>query len=218
MQEFTIFINFKTYPQGTGERALKLAQTIEKISSEKKIAIVPIVQAVDLWRLTTVVKIPVWVEHVDPVLPGKTTGFTVLESVMEAGAVGALINHSEHPLPPGTVKQILARVRGKGFQTIVAAKTLGQLERLAKLKPDFLAYEIAELIGGKISITKMNPKAVEKAVKIAGEIPLVVGAGINQAEDLAKAKALGAKGVLIASAVVLAAEPQEKLLELLRLF
>jgi len=223
VEEFTVFINFKTYPQGTGERAVKLAQVIEEVSSQKKVAIVPIAQAVDLWRLKRTVKIPIWVEHVDPVLPGKTTGYVVLESVIEADASGALINHSEHSLPPGAVKQILARVKnlkstGQKFEVMVGAKTLGQLERLVKLKPDFLAYEIAPLIGGRVSITEASPKSVKKAIEIAGETPLVVGAGVNRAEDLIKAKSLGARGVLIASAVVLAADPREKLLELLRLF
>jgi triosephosphate isomerase len=213
--EFRIFINFKTYLQGTGANAINLAQICEQASQEKKIEIIPIVQVADIYPVKQSVSIPVWVQHVDPALPGKTTGFVTLESVAQAGASGVLLNHSEHQIPPGTIKQVLARA--ENLQTMVAAKTLGQLERLVKLKPDYIAYEIADLIGGKVSITDASPKSIEKALKIAGEVPLIVGAGVNKAEDLAKAQKLGAKGVLIASAVVLAEDPKGNLLELLKL-
>jgi triosephosphate isomerase len=213
--EFRIFINFKTYLQGTGANAIKLAQICEQVSQGKKTEIIPIVQVADVYPVKQAVGIPVWVQHIDPVLPGKTTGFVTLESVIEAGASGTLLNHSEHQIPPGTIKQVLARA--KNLQTMVAAKTLGQLERLVKLKPDYIAYEIADLIGGKVSITDASPKSIEKALKIAGEVPLIVGAGVNKAEDLSKARKLGARGVLIASAVVLAEDPKGNLLELLKL-
>jgi len=220
--EFRIFINFKTYPQATGENAVNLAKTCEEVSKERNTEIIPIVQAADIFPVKQTVSIPIWAQHVDPVLPGKTTGFVTLESVIEAGASGTLLNHSEHQIPPGTIKQVLARVKNSkskvpSFETMIAGRTLGQLERLVKLKPDYIAYEIADLIGGKVSITDASPKSIEKALKIAGEAPLVVGAGVNRAEDLAKARKLGAKGVLIASAVVLAEDPENKLLELLKL-
>lgn len=214
---FNIFINFKTYPQGTGVNAIELTKICEQVSEEKDIEIIPIVQVVDLYRVKQAVKIPIWVQHVDQALPDKNTGFVTLDSVIETGASGTLLNHSEHPLPPGTVKQILARARNKNFKTIVAAKTLGQLERLVKLKPNYIAYEIADLIGGKVSITEANPKAIVNAVKIAGNTPVIVGAGVNKAEDLVAARKLGAVGVLVSSAVVLAENPKEILLELLRL-
>ncbi|HUV72158.1 MAG TPA: triose-phosphate isomerase [Clostridia bacterium] len=222
MSNFRVFINFKTYPQATGKKAVGLAEVLEEVQQSapaKKAEIIPLVQTADLYPVAKKVKIPVWVQHLDPYPQGKFTGWVTLETVSQAGAKGALLNHSEHPLPPGTVKQSLSRIKksSAGFQVMVAAKTLGQLERLVKLKPDFLAYEMAELIGGETSITEANPKAIKKALKLAQEIPLIVGAGINQAQDLATAQKLGAKGVLIASAVTLASSPKKKLTELLSL-
>jgi triosephosphate isomerase len=218
VSNFSVFVNFKTYPQGTGENAIRLAQICQAVSQEKNLPIIPIVQAADLHSVKEAVKIPVWVEHLDPQSAGPFTGWTVLETILAEGGDGALLNHSEHPLSPGTVKQIINRARKQSpkFAFMVCAKTLGQMERLVKLKPDFLAYEISELIGGKVAITGFNPKAISHAVEISGEIPLIVGAGIHQAEDLHKAKELGTKGVLISSAVVLAENPKEKLIELLK--
>lgn len=254
METFKIFINFKTYPQGMGENALRLVRDLEiasppKVDCNDVIEIIPIVQVVDLWRVKQETKLAVWVQHVDPYLQGKFTGWTNLEAVMEAGAGGTLINHSEHPIPPGTIKQVIGRLRitdyrpqqtgdtrttdyrlqqpGKSavdsgpkavdFKTMVCAKTLGQMERLVKIKPDYIGFEMAELIGTKTSITSTNPKAIEHAVKICGEIPLIVGAGINSGEDLVIARKLGAGGVLISSAIVLAKDPKQKILELMGL-
>ncbi len=219
MSEFSVFVNFKTYPQGTGEKAIRLAQICQAVSQEKNLPVIPIVQAADLHAIKETVKIPVWVEHLDPQPAGSFTGWTVLETILTEGGDGTLLNHSEHPLSPGTVRQIINRARklSKKFSLMVCGKTLGQLERLVKLKPDFLAYEISELIGGQVPITDFEPKAIKHAIKIVGEIPLIVGAGIHEAKDLLKAKELGAGGVLISSAVVLAEEPKEKLTELLKL-
>ena len=83
-----IFVNFKTYPQGTGDNAVNLAIICETISEETHVPIIPIVQIIDVWRVTQHVHIPVWVQHVDPFEPGTHTGFTIFESVLAAGAGG----------------------------------------------------------------------------------------------------------------------------------
>lgn len=218
MTDFLVFINFKTYSQATGEGAVGLAQICAEVSKEKEVQIIPIVQAVDLSQITKSVDIPVWVQHLDPFPPGQFTGWISLEAVIKAGAGGTLLNHSEHQLPFGTIRQTISRIKNcKNFNSMVCAKTLGQLERFIKLKPDFIAYEVSELIGARTSIVDVNPKAVRRAVQISDGIPLIIGAGIDKAEDLFKVKELGAKGVLISSAVVLAENPKEKLGELVSL-
>jgi triosephosphate isomerase len=44
--------------------------------------------------------------------------------------------------------------------------------------------------------------------------PLIIGSGVNEANDITTSLKLGAKGVILASAVILAQNPEEKLLEL----
>ena len=223
MVEFRVFINFKTYPQGTGREAIELVKILRQAQDKfASVKIIPVVQTVDVFRIRQAVDIPVWVQHVDWQPQGQYTGWVNLEAVLEAGAEGTLLNHSEHQIPPGMIKQVLGRVRdirgiggNKGFEVMVCCKTLGQMERLVKLKPDFVGYEISELIGGEVSITDSNPKAIKHAVELCGKIPLIVGAGVHQAEDLKKAMDLGAKGVLVSSAVVLAENPRQKLEDLI---
>jgi triosephosphate isomerase len=220
MADFKILVNFKTYKEGTGEKAVKLAKVCEQVSKEKRVEIIPVVQVVDLFRVKREVKIPVWVQNVDWQPQGQFTGFTNLEAIIEAGAGGTLLNHSEHQIPPGTVRQTLARcskfnVQDSKFKVMVCCKTLGQMEKLVKFEPDYLAYEIAELIGTTTSICETVPRAIEHAVEICGQVPLIVGAGVHSKKDLKVARKLGAKGVLIASAVVLAKDPEKKLEELI---
>ena len=210
---FKIFINFKTYPQGTGREAVRLAKICQKLT------VIPVVQTVDIYQIRKEARISPWVQHIDWQEPGQHTGWVNLETVVEAGAKGTLLNHSEHRIPPGAVKQVIKRVEKKklSFSVMVCCRTLGQLERLVKLKPDFLAYEPPELIGGKVSVSQEKPKAVEKAVGICGkyEIPLIIGAGIHNGGDVLLAKKMGAMGVLVSSAVVLAKNPEKKLNEYL---
>jgi len=65
-----------------------------------------------------------------------------------------------------------------------------------------------------------KPGSIRESVKIANQlgIPLLVGAGIHSGEDIKKALELGAKGVVVATAVVKAFDPKAKLLELTQEF
>ncbi|MBI5554153.1 MAG: triose-phosphate isomerase, partial [Candidatus Diapherotrites archaeon] len=46
--EPVLFINFKTYAQGTGLRAVELARVLEQVSAESGRRIVPVIQPVDV--------------------------------------------------------------------------------------------------------------------------------------------------------------------------
>lgn len=213
-----ILVNFKTYPQGTGSFALKLVEICQKIQETSGIKIIPVVQAVDLWQAAQ--KFPdleIWIQHLDPQPQGQWTGWTNLEAVIEAGASGTLLNHCEHQLPPGTVKQIIGRI--KNFKVMVCCRTKGQAVRLAKSKPDFLAYEPPELIGSKEkSVATEKPKAIKKIASFIKPIPLIVGAGINSREDVKISLKMGACGILVSSGVVLAKEPEKVLSDLASAF
>lgn len=206
-----IFVNFKTYSQGTGEKAVKLALICAEVAKKTGVKIIPVVQAADIFRLARA-GFEVWAQHVDWQPPGRCTGFVNLEAVIQAGSQGTLINHAEHPLPPGTIRQTLKRI--ENFGTMVCCRTLGQAEKLSKFKPGFLAYEPPELIGGEISVSQSQPAAIAHFVKIADKVPVIIGAGIKEKKDVGVGLKLGAVGILVSSGVVLAQNPKEKLSEL----
>ncbi|MFZ5365885.1 MAG: triose-phosphate isomerase [Patescibacteria group bacterium] len=219
-----VFVNFKTYKEGTGGEAVKLAEICLKVSEASGIKIIPVVQVVDLWHIKQHFKdLEVWVQHLDWFSQGQFTGWINLEAVVEAGASGTLLNHAEHQIPPGTVKQIIKRAKGeerseKNFKVMVCCRTLGQAERLAKLKPDFLAYEPPELIGSQEkSVASEKPEIIKKIVEMAG-IPVIVGAGIHSQEDVRISLKMGAKGILVSTDVVKALDQKKELEDLAKGF
>ncbi|NWG10745.1 triose-phosphate isomerase [Candidatus Bathyarchaeota archaeon] len=206
-----IVVNFKTYTEATGRRAVDLAKKAEKVSNETNVFISVAPQFVDIVSVANAVKIPVFAQHVDPIKPGSFTGHVLAESVKEAGAVGTLINHSERQLRLSDISEIINRTHDLGLISLVCANTPNISAAVAALKPDVIAIEPPELIGTGIPVSKAKPEVVTGTVKLVREInrkvTILCGAGITQGDDVATALKLGTEGVLVASGIVKAKDP-----------
>jgi len=206
-----IFVNFKTYQQGTGESALSLAKICAEVEKETGIKIIPIVQVVDIFRLASQ-GLNVWAQHMDGIDFGPHTGQILPKALKEAGAKGILLNHAEKKLSLEELKKIMEK--RQDFQTLVCSESLEEGQQIATLKPDFLAYEPPELIGGAVSVSQTKPEIISDFVAKIKEVPVLVGAGVHQKEDVQKALGLGVKGVLVSSDIVLSENPKQELLNL----
>jgi len=213
-----LIINFKTYAQATGRRALELAKVAEKVAKELNVEIAVAVQPVDIRLVAENVGIPVYAQHVDPVKPGAHTGHILPEAVKEAGAKGTLLNHSEHRLRLDIINEAIQRAKEVGLETIVCADKPETSAAVAVLKPTAIAIEPPELIGTGISVSKAKPEVITNTVniirKIDENIPILTGAGITFRDDVEKALDLGTQGILVASAIVKARNWEEKIREL----
>lgn len=212
-----LFVNFKTYKKGTGQKAVELVRLLSEVEELTGISVVPAVQAVDARECVNASDHEVWVQHTDSVEPGQHTGWILPEGVAEAGVKGTFLNHSEHRVPDGTLQAIIERCREVGLNTLVFASDLEELRKVVELKPDFVAYEPPELIASKeTSVAKAKPEVIEQAVEIAQKagIPLIVGAGVKDVEDVKGSLRAGAVGVAASSAVVLADDPRTVLRDL----
>ena len=209
-----IFVNFKTYQQGTGEAAVKLAKICRQVAKETSVKIIPIVQVVDIFRVGQVVKIPIWAQHLDDVEFGANTGKFLPEAAKAAGAMGTLLNHSENKLPIEMIGEITKRCRSLKLKTLVCAESLREAKQIAQLRPDLIAYEPAELIGGDVSVASARPAVVRDFVAVLPTLPVIIGAGVHSQTDVKKGLKLGVKGFLVASDVVLSKNPQIELLDL----
>lgn len=212
-----LFINFKTYKEATGVRAVELVKILSLCQAETKIPIIPVVQAADIRSSMIATNYNIWAQHVDGLEPGQTTGWVTPEAVAEAGAVGTFLNHSEHKLSDKELKDVFGRASSIALDTLVFASDLKELERIVKLKPTYVAYEPPELISSKeTSVAKAKPDQVKKAVEIAKKsgVPLIVGAGVKDADDVRTSLKLGAIGVAVSSAVVLVEDQKKVILEL----
>jgi triosephosphate isomerase len=213
-----IFINFKTYEKGSGEEAVKLAKVLEEVAKETQIKIIPVVQAADIKEIVQSTKLEVWTQTIDPVDFGAHTGAVLPESVAEDGASGTFLNHSENKFEDYE-KLTLAVKRAKevNLKTLIFADNTAELEKVSVLYPDFVSYEPPDLVGSETtSVATAHPEVIRKAAEIskAKGLPLIAGAGIHSREDVKKSLELGAVGVAVASGVVKADNPREKLLDL----
>lgn len=212
-----ILVNFKTYLEATGKKAVNLAKIAEKVSLETDVCIGLAPQFVDILPITCAVSIPVFAQHIDSVRSGSFTGHILAESVKEAGAVGTLINHSERRLRLTDIGATIARALEVNLVSVVCTGNAAVSAFAAELKPNMIAVEPPELIGTGIPVAEAKPEVVKGSVRLVKRInPDVVvlcGAGLTKGEDVAAALRLGTEGVLVASGVVKAKDPYKVLLE-----
>ncbi len=212
-------LNLKAYPQRLGPGASLLGQAFEEKLHAAKVsgAIAP--AAADLGVLAGALSIPVIAQHADAQGAGARTGYLVPEAIRAAGGRGSLVNHSEHPLPLAVIGTTLHRLRSLGLVAVLCARGVADARRLAAFRPPYLAVEPPELIGGTRSVSAARPTVVSRSVQavhaISPETHVLCGAGIHTRYDVWKALALGAEGILVASAVARAEDPSAAIDELL---
>ncbi len=215
-----LFINFKTYKEATGKNAVKLAKKAEKVAKKHNASIVLVTQAADIRLVSESVSLPVFAQHLDPIEFGGNTGHILPEAVKEAGAVGAVLNHAENKRDNEFLKKAITRARSLGLSVLVCAESTARGIQIASFpqKPDFIAVEPPELIGGDVSVSKARPGLIRKSVEAINGgrqgIRVITGAGIKTREDVAKAIALGTKGILVSSGIVKARDQEREIEEL----
>ena len=206
-----IIVNFKTYLESTGKKAIELAKQAEKAAKETGANIIVVPQFADLAKVAETVEIPVFAQHVDPIKPGNSTGHILAESIMEAGAIGTLINHSEMQLKLSDVDAVVRLTREKRLISCVCTSNPSISAAVAYLNPDIISIEPPELIGTGVAVSQAQPEAVTNTIrlvrKVNDEAVILCGAGISRGEDVSVALKLGTHGVLVASGIVKAKDP-----------
>jgi triosephosphate isomerase len=216
-----LVVNFKAYETAIGERGLAIALAADRVASEYRglARVVVAVPATEIARIAdSVEEVSVYAQHVDAVEPGAHTGAITLEAVKEAGAVGTLINHSERRVSVSHVDFVVRKASRLGMEVLACADTPTAAAAIAALSPTMLAVEPPELIGTGIPVSRAKPEVVTGTVRLVKsvnpDLPILTGAGITNGEDAAAAIRLGTVGVLVASAVMKASDPEAKMREL----
>jgi len=215
-----IIVNFKAYSEVEKDGALSLAKACESVSQETGVTISICPPAVDLSYVSKNVSIPVLSQNVDPHAAGSATGWVTPSMVKGCGAIGTLINHSEHKVPKNQIGECVELSKSVELITVVCADNVHSAAQAAEFRPDFIAVEPPELIGGNVSVTTENPVIIEETIEavraVNGSISVLCGAGVKTGEDVRKAIELGTSGVLLASGVVKAKDPKAVLRDLVR--
>jgi triosephosphate isomerase len=212
-----LVINLKNYNEISGDNSSKIVQDAKNASllNHKDIIIAPPPSSI---LALSKIRIPLIGQHVDDVPLGATTGFIVPEIIKSHGAVGSLINHSEHKIEHSHIKNLVKRLRELDMISIVCADDLDEVRAVSRYSPDFLAIEPPELIGKGVAVSKANPSIIMDSVQvvkgISSDVKVLCGAGIVDKYDVEKAFELGVEGILISSGVVKSSSWYSKILEL----
>ncbi|MCK4968293.1 MAG: triose-phosphate isomerase [Candidatus Aenigmarchaeota archaeon] len=213
-----IVVNFKTYIQGTGAKASALVKSLEQISHNHNMELAVVVQSSDIYRISKTIgsTTDVFAQHIDLISPGANTGYILPEAVVDSGAGGVLINHAEHKLSIDIIEKTVKRAKKLKLTTIICVADAAQAKAVAVFRPDYVAFEPPELIGGDVSVSSAKPEMITDCLKkiklMSSTTELLVGAGVKTRKDLEQSIRLGASGVLVASGIVCAKNPAEVLM------
>ena len=207
-----LFINLKTYENGTGEKALAFIKEVENIQKEVDAPITILAQATDIRLFSSNTNIPIWTQHIDNVSYGKNTGWILANSVMQAGAKGSMINHAEHKIPLTDVSEIVEKYESNTFGIMISATSNEEITLLEQFKPKYISYEPQEYIGTKISVIDAASDLIQSILQKIST-PLVIGAGIHKPEHIVTGIEMGVHGFLISSDVLLSENPIDRIKE-----
>jgi triosephosphate isomerase len=132
-----------------------------------------------------------------------------------------LINHSERRLTIADIEACVEAAKFNHLESVVCTNNAGVSAASAAFAPTYVAVEPPELIGSGISVAKANPdiirNSVEAVKRVNPDVMVLCGAGIQSGECVKTAIDLGASGVLVASSVVKAKDPEAVLRDLVSL-
>jgi triosephosphate isomerase len=165
-------------------------------------------------------EIPVYAQHIDPV-EGAFTGRVPAFAVRAAGCAGSLINHSERRLSIADIEATVAVAKFHHMESVVCTNNVAVSAAAAAFSPTYIAVEPPELIGSGISVAKADPDIIRNSVetvhRMNPEVKVLCGAGIQSGECVKMVLSLGADGVLLASSVVKAKDPEAVLRDMVSL-
>lgn len=214
-----IFVNFKSPLIATGVNAEKLIKALAAAQKETRVQIIPVPHDLDVWLCRQYWEGELWVQHADF---NGGTGKNPVETLKEwHGKIsGTFLNHSEHKYEGySLLSKVINQCNEYELKTVVFAASAEEINKVLEPKviPAYIAYEPPELIGSnETSVAKSKPKSIKEAADLLKlqNIPLIVGAGVKDLEDVKKSIELGAVGVAVSSAVIHAKDLKAKVLEL----
>lgn len=210
-----LVVNFKSYIESTGKRALELAKLAEIAARETGATVILAPQFSDIKPVSETVELTVFSQHLDPIKPGAHTGRVLAEAVKSSGGEGSILNHSERRIGTTEIAACVERCGDVDLYSLVCADTADAGAEIARVKPDMIAIEPPDLIGTGISVSNARPELITNSLTkiraVTKKVRVLCGAGITTSEDVTKALQLGAEGVLVASSVVKSKDPQKTL-------
>ena len=218
-----IFVNFKSSVRSTGANAEKLIKALAVAQKETEVPIIPVPHDLDVYMCRENWPGELWAQHADF---NGGTGKNPVETLKEwHGKIsGVFLNHSEHKYDGYTLlSKVINQCNEYELKTLVFASSVDEIDKILepKIIPTYIAYEPVELVGSnETSVAKAKPKSIKEAADLLKtyDIPLIVGAGVKDLDDVKHSIELGAVGVAVSSAIIHAEDVKAKVLELAKGF
>jgi triosephosphate isomerase len=216
-----ILINLKTYREGMGQHAHRIAAVAQAVTADSGVLIGIAPSYIDIHPISRHYELPVYAQHLEGAEPGAHTGTINAEALKMTGATGSLVNHSERRLTLADIEAAVSALRSAKMTSVLCTNNEATSAAGAALAPDYVAIEPPELIGSGISVAKANPEIIRRSVlavhRVNPKVKVLTGAGIQSGECVKTAVELGTDGVLLASGVVKAKDPEAVLRDLVSL-
>jgi triosephosphate isomerase (TIM) len=195
-----------------GAAAVRLAIEADRASREFGISVIFDPQAVDIAAVVRETQnLYVFAQHMDPVEIGRGNGSVLPEAIKEAGAVGAMINHSERRMTLNEIRRAVRRADQVGLATLVCTDSPEEAAAVAQFRPNIVLSEPPELIGGNRSVATEMRDFVERTKELVAaidpEIIVMCAAGIKTPRDVEVMVELGVGGTGSTSGILKAEDP-----------
>jgi triosephosphate isomerase len=203
-------IGLKGYVYGAA--AVELAREADRAAREFGVGVIFSPQFVDIPAVVHATeRLLVFAQHMDPVRVGRGNGSILPEALKEAGAIGAILNHSERPITLGEIARTVQRADEVGLVTLVCTDSPPEAAAVAQLRPNMVLAEPPELIGGERSVGAAMASFVEETIRLVKGIdPRIVvmcAAGVRTPEDAANMVRLGVEATGSTSGILTAPDP-----------
>ncbi|MHC3439887.1 triose-phosphate isomerase [Natrialbaceae archaeon A-gly3] len=199
-------VNFKTYEGTAGAEGLEFAREIERVVAETGTTFAIAPQLPDLRLVAEGTDLPVVAQRGRAAGSGQGMGAILLETVAEAGADAAFINHPETPDVFADVASSVRRCRELDLESIVCVESIEMGRAALEFGPDCLLFEDPSDIASEDAMIRTDPDRiagfVEAIEEAKGDTRVFVGGGVRTGEDVARAFELGVDATGAASAAL----------------
>lgn len=200
-----------------GDAVIDLARIADEASVKYGINVIFTTPYADIRAVAEATKnLYVFAPHMDCAPIGRGLANVLPESIKAAGAVGAMLNHSERPLEVSELCKTVARARELDLMTIVCADTIAEAKAVASTGPDMMVVEPVDLIGTGQACDLTYVKASIDAVRsVDPEIGVLVGGGVAGGKDVYDIIMAGADATGSSSGIAKAKDPGAMVQEML---
>lgn len=171
-----------------GQELIDFALIVDEIAEKYNIPLIFAPPLLQLKEVASITKhLQIYAPHVDSIGVGRHLAATLAEAVIDAKAVGTLLNHAEKPLDAYQLEATMKRCHEVKLKTMVYVSSTKEALKVANLKPTIIVIEPTEVIGtGQTGDIELAKETLEAVKDFDNSITVAYGGGVATADDVYK--------------------------------